>query len=132
MTVTVLVEVPRGGFVKPAADGSVDYRSPLPSPFNYGSVPGRVGGDGDPLDALVLGPRLAAGTEVETRAWAVVRFVDAGRTDDKLVCGAAAPGAIERLAVEWFFRGYAIAKGALNRLRGRPGPTRYLGLEPVP
>lgn len=127
MTVTVRVEVPRGGFVKPAADGRVDFRSPLPSPFNYGCVPDRAGGDGDPLDALVLGPRLAAGALVTSTVWAVVRFVDAGRRDDKLVCGATAPGAAERLVVTTFFRLYALAKTALNAWRGLPGPTRYEG-----
>lgn len=132
MTVTVRIEVPRGGFVKPAADGSVDFRSPLPSPFNYGCVPDRAGGDGDPLDALVLGPTLPAGRLVGTRAWAVVRFVDAGRIDDKLVCGPARPSPREQAVVVAFFRGYAVAKGLLNRARGRGGPTRYLGWEPLP
>ena len=27
-----------------------------------------------------------------------------------------------------FFRLYAVLKGGLNRLRGRPGPTRFDGL----
>ncbi len=129
MTVTVRIEVPRGGFVKPAADGSVDFRSPLPTPFNYGCVPDRTGGDGDPLDAVVLGPRLAAGSVRTLRAHAVVRFRDAGAVDDKLVCGEQPPGTVERLGLRVFFHGYAVAKRLLNRWRGRAGETRFLGLE---
>jgi inorganic pyrophosphatase len=131
-TVTVRVEVPRGGFVKPGADGRVDLRSPVPTPFNYGCVPGRTGGDGDPLDAVLLGPRVPAGTERTTRVHGVVRFRDAGAVDDKLVCGDHAPTRAERLALVAFFRVYAVAKRWLNRWRGRPGETAFLGLDGPP
>ncbi len=132
MTVTVRIEVPRGGFVKPAADGTVDFRSPLPAPFNYGCVPDRPGGDGDPLDAVVLGARRAAGTDVDTRVWRVVRFLDAGRVDDKLVCADHPPTRWELAVVVTFFRAYGVAKTLLNRSRGRAGPTRFVGMELVP
>ena len=127
--VTVTVEVPRGGFVKRRADGSVDFVSPLPCPFNYGAVAGTVGGDGDPLDALVLGPRLAAGHRVNTEVRAVVRFVDAGRVDDKLVCADHPPTGPERAAVLAFFATYARAKRLLHGVRREPGPTRFEGWE---
>jgi inorganic pyrophosphatase len=53
----VLIEVPRGSFVKRGSTGVVDFVSPLPCPFNYGSVPQYLGLEGDLLDAVVLGPR---------------------------------------------------------------------------
>ena len=59
--VVVVVEVPRGGRVKRAADGSIDYVSPLACPFNYGSAPDLPSADGEPHDAFVLGPALALG-----------------------------------------------------------------------
>ena len=55
----VVIEVPRGSFLKRASTGRVDFISPLPCPFNYGSVPVYLGLEGDLLDALVLGPRLS-------------------------------------------------------------------------
>ena len=66
------------------ADRSLDYISPLPT-FNYGSVPTVMGLDGDPLDALVLGPRLPRGTNIETTVQTVALIVDAGLIDDKLI-----------------------------------------------
>jgi hypothetical protein len=37
--VDIVVEVPRGRFVKRLPDGALDYVGPMPSPFNYGSEP---------------------------------------------------------------------------------------------
>ena len=51
--VEVVVEVPRGSFLKRGSTGHVDFISPLPCPFNYGSVPSHIGQEGDLLDALV-------------------------------------------------------------------------------
>lgn len=125
--VEVVIEVPRGGHEKLRADGSRDFLSPLPCPFNYGSVPGTLSGDGDPLDALVLGPRLPRGARVRVRVLAEVRFVDAGEADPKLICGQRL-GRGDRVRVALFFRGYALAKSALYRLRGRRGRTAYEGI----
>lgn len=122
--------MPRGGFVKREAGGGVEYVSPLPCPFNYGSVPGTVGDDGDPHDALVLGPRLATGARVETSAWLRVVFVDDGALDDKLICGPRPPTPPERAMVAAFFAVYAVARTLLNRARGR-GSARYLGIAPL-
>jgi hypothetical protein len=54
--VEVVIEVPRGGFVKRDRHGQVVFVSPLPCPYNYGSVPTHLGLEGDLLDAIVLGP----------------------------------------------------------------------------
>jgi inorganic pyrophosphatase len=126
--IDIEVEVPRGGFVK-RVDGAVDFVSPLPCPFNYGAVPGTEAADGDRLDALVLGPRVPAGTVVRAPVRATVRFVDAGMVDDKLVCSHTPLTEADRRTVRRFFSAYARLKGWLNRLRGLRGSTRFVGLE---
>jgi inorganic pyrophosphatase len=84
--VEVVVEVPRGSFLKRGSTGHIDFVSPLPCPFNYGSVPDYVGLEGDLLDALVLGKRLRLGTRITTAAWGAITFIDRGMIDHKLVC----------------------------------------------
>ncbi len=128
--VEVVIEVPKGSFVKRELGRGVEYVSPIPCPFNYGCVPAELAEDGDPADALVLGPRLAAGASVTTTAWLRVRFIDDGAVDDKLVCGERPPSERERVQVERFFTVYAVARTALNRLRGR-GAARCLGIAPL-
>jgi inorganic pyrophosphatase len=119
--VDVVIEVPRGSFLKRGSTGRVDFVSPLPCPYNYGSVPTHIGGEGDLLDALVLGPRLPLGTRVRVRARGAVTFTDRGMSDDKLVCSDRPLGARERLRVLRFFRFYAVCKGLLNVWRRCPG-----------
>ena len=126
--VQVCIEVPRWSFVKRKADGRIDLVSPLPCPYNYGSVVGSLAPDGDPLDALVLGPRLGFGHTAVTRAWAVMGFRDDGIDDPKLVCAARAPTAAQRRGIERFFTAYAVFKRAVYLARGRPeASTRSLG-----
>lgn len=126
--IEVLVEVPRGGRVKRRSDGRFGYLSPFASPFNYGCVPGTTAPDGEPLDALVLGPALPRGTVRRWPVHGVVRFLDAGLVDDKLVCGPEPPTAADLAAIDRFFRRYALVKAAIGRWRGA-GPTRFLGWE---
>lgn len=124
-----MVEVPRGSRVKRAADGSVDYVSPLPSPFNYGSVPALPSPDGEPMDALVLGEALPVGHEAEWPVHGVVRFVDEDLRDDKLVCGPRPPDAEDLDRIHRFFTRYARLKGAWATLRRR-GQVRFEGWQP--
>ena len=119
--VEVVIEVPRGSFLKRGSTGHIDFVSPLPCPFNYGSVPNRIGQEGDLLDALVLGPRLAMGTRVRVRVWGAVTLTDRGMSDDKLVCSERAPTASQRNNLVRFFHFYAWCKGLLNAWRRRPG-----------
>ena len=84
--VEVVIEIPRGSFLKRGSTGHVDFISPLPCPFNYGSVPQYLGLEGDLLDAVVLGPRLPLGTHMRVKAWGAVILTDRGMTDDKLIC----------------------------------------------
>lgn len=126
--VTVLIDTPRGGFVKRHDDGSIDFVSPLPSPFNYGSVPGSRSSDGDRLDALVLGPSLARGRTVELPIVGRVDFLDAGLDDPKLVLADHPPSRWERARVVAFFRVYGLAKCVLHGIRGERGETRFRGV----
>jgi len=129
--IEVIIDVPLGGFVKRTDDGAIDFVSPAPCPFNYGSVPDTISGDGDRLDAVVLGPRLARGTRVRVNVVARVRFIDAGQDDPKLICSDHPLGRLDRARVTTFFALYARAKALLNRVRGKAGPTRFDGLEVV-
>jgi len=117
----VVIEVPRGSFLKRGSTGRVDFISPLPCPFNYGSVPNYLGLEGDLLDAVVLGPRLPYGSMVRMKAWGAVMLTDRGMTDDKLICGERPIDAKQRTRVLRFFHFYAKCKGLLNVWRRRPG-----------
>jgi inorganic pyrophosphatase len=119
--VEVVVEVPRGSFLKRGSSATVDFVSPLPCPFNYGAVPSLLGLEGDLLDALVLGPRLPYGTRLQVPAWGAVTLMDRGMVDDKLICCARRPSAAQLRAVLGFFHFYACCKGLLNLWRRRPG-----------
>ncbi len=102
-SVNVVVEIPAGMSekweVSKSATGalnrefymgkprSINYK---PYPVNYGIIPNtvlplRVGGDGDPLDALVLGPSLTQGDVVKVKILGVIRMKDFGENDDKIV-----------------------------------------------
>jgi len=129
--VEVVVEVPRGSRVKRAADGSVDFVSPWPSPFNYGSVPDHPSADGEPLDALILGQALPVGHRARWPVHGVVRFVDQDLPDDKLICSASPPTPAQEHRIRTFFRRYARIKRAWSRLRGQ-GTVAFRGIEPWP
>lgn len=123
----VVIEIPRWGILKRGSSGCLDFISPVPCPYNYGSVPSYLGLEGDLLDALVLGRRLRAGTRVEVFAYGAVGLADRGLYDDKLICSTEPLTAAQRLLVTLFFRLYGRCKGVLNLLRGQPGRTAYVG-----
>ena len=124
---SVIIDVPRGSFVKRKDDGAIDFVSPFPSPFNYGHVPGTVADDGDAVDAVVLGPRLPRGARANVPVRATIGFIDAGVADPKRICADRPLDGADRRRVEGFFRRYALVKRLINRVRGESGPTRYLG-----
>jgi inorganic pyrophosphatase len=123
----VVIEVPRGSFIKRGSTGQLDFISPCPCPFNYGSVEELVGLDGDLLDAVVLGPRLRRGTRVTVQVFGAIGLTDRGMYDDKLICGTRPLVPWQRSLVLLFFRIYAKSKGVLNFFRRRPGRNRCEG-----
>ena len=125
--VEVVIEIPRWSFLKWGSGGRLDFISPVPCPFNYGSVPNRLGLEGDLLDAVVLGPRLARRTRVRVHVLGAVGLSDRGLYDDKLICATAPLRRSTRVAILAFFWTYGIAKRLLNLIRGRPGLTRSEG-----
>ena len=128
----VVIEVPRGSFLKRGSGGRIDFVSPLPCPFNYGAVPSLLGMEGDLLDALVLGPRLRYGTRLRVKAWAAVTLTDRGMSDDKLICSEQPPSPAQIAGVLRFFRFYARCKGLINLWRGRRGRNACDGLCSAP
>jgi len=134
----VLIEVPRGSFLKRGPTGCVDFVSPLPCPFNYGAVPEYLGLEGDLLDAVVLGPRLPFGRLLRISAWGAIALTDRGMTDHKLICSHAPVSPEERRRLLRFFRFMRAARacstsGAAARAAmpaavgsppGKPSPAR--------
>ena len=65
----------------------VDY---IGYPGNYGMIPQTIlpkelGGDGDPLDVLVLGPPVERGSVIKCKLIGVLYLLDRGEQDDKLI-----------------------------------------------
>jgi inorganic pyrophosphatase len=100
--VTAVVEIPAGTVEKwevkredgvmrwDIKDGQPRQVKYLGYPCNYGMVPRtclgkELGGDGDPLDVLVLGAALPRGSLVPVKIIGLIQLVDAGEKDDKLI-----------------------------------------------
>ena len=105
--VNVVVEIPAGTdakweVTKPGGelrwqikDGAPRVVQYLGYPGNYGMIPRTIlpkeqGGDGDPLDVLVLGPAQPRGSVIPVRVIGVLELLDGGEQDDKLL--AVVPG----------------------------------------
>lgn len=101
-SINALIEIPAGtnakwevrkqdgALAQELEDGRPRVVAYLPYPANYGMIPRTLlavaeGGDGDPLDVIVLGPALARGTVVRVRMIGVLRLMDGGERDDKLI-----------------------------------------------
>lgn len=101
-SINVLVEIPSGTNGKWEVNketGNLDWEfkkgAPrvvqyLPYPSNYGMIPQtlspeEIGGDGDPLDVLLLGEAVPRGSYVKGKLIGVMYMKDHGETDDKLL-----------------------------------------------
>jgi inorganic pyrophosphatase len=101
-TVNVVIEIPAGTTAKwevTEPEGRLEWETDdgkprvvmyLGYPGSYGMVPrtllpGISGGDGDPLDVIVLGDAQPRGSVVRAKIVGVLRLVDGGETDDKLL-----------------------------------------------
>jgi inorganic pyrophosphatase len=101
-TVNVVVEIPAGTLEKwevDKTDGSMKLefigQNPrivqyLAYPGNYGMIPKTIlpleqGGDGDPLDVIVLGEASLRGAVIDCKVIGVMLMRDNGEQDDKLI-----------------------------------------------
>lgn len=100
--VQVVVEIPTGTAQKwevnksdgklhwQIKDGQLRVVNYIGYPGNYGMVPRTLlsyknGGDGDPLDVLVLGPPVERGRVISSKLIGVLNLLDGGEQDDKLI-----------------------------------------------
>lgn len=100
--VNVVIEIPTGTTAKWEVEKStgnlkwefVDKKPRtvkyLGYPGNYGMIPRtllpkELGGDGDPLDVIVLGPAVERGSVLKTKIIGMLKLLDRGEQDDKLI-----------------------------------------------
>ncbi len=89
----VVVEIPRGSRNKYEYSEDLDvikldrvYYTAMTPPFEYGFIPQTRSADGDHLDVvLVMGTSVAPGIVVEARAIGVIKMIDNGEEDEKIV-----------------------------------------------
>lgn len=101
-TINVVIEIPAGTNEKwevtePEGKLELKYKKGKPRvikylgyPGNYGMVPrtlmsGETGGDNDPLDVLAIGAPITRGKVVKAKLIGVLKFLDVGERDDKLI-----------------------------------------------
>lgn len=111
--------------------------TPMRYPCNYGYVPGTLGGDGDPLDALVILPlSLVPGSVIRCHPVGMLKMSDEAGSDEKLLvvpiaktfAGYAHIDDIERVSAHWlerighFFEHYKdLEKGKWVKVEGWVG-----------
>ncbi len=91
--VNTVVEIPEGSRLKVEWDREhaafkLDRVEPhiFAKPCNYGFIPQTLDEDGDELDTLIICPEpLATGVWLEAKIIGVMKFVDDGEVDDKIV-----------------------------------------------
>ena len=92
--INVIIEIPKDAepvkYEVDKASGAIFVdrvlSTPMRYPCNYGYVPHTLGGDGDPLDALVILPLpLVPGAVIRCRPVGVLRMTDEAGNDEKLV-----------------------------------------------
>lgn len=92
--INVVVEIPTGSNHKIEWDREkacfmLDRVEPMAfaKPCNYGFIPQTLDEDGDELDALILTDQpLTTGIYLTAKVLGVMKFVDDGEVDDKIIC----------------------------------------------
>ena len=91
--VTVVIEIPQGSRIKYELDETgvikVDriLKHPVGYPANYGFIPSTLFDDGDPLDVILISNHsLSPGVVVNARPIGVMKMIDCGEQDDKIIC----------------------------------------------
>ena len=88
-----VTEIPAGGIIKYETDAKTGFivadrfqSMPVAYPANYGSLTQSLGGDNDPLDVIFYTRApLAPGTLIKLRPIGVLKMIDGGEVDDKIV-----------------------------------------------
>jgi len=88
-----VTEIPAGGIIKYETDSKTGLiiadrvqSMPVAYPANYGSLTQSLAGDGDPLDVIFYTRApMAPGTLIKLRAIGVLKMIDGGEKDDKIV-----------------------------------------------
>jgi len=152
-TINMVVEIPAGTIAKyemnkhshqlviDSVNGQPRYINYLGYPGNYGMIPNTIltkdkGGDGDPLDVILLGSAVERGSVQKVNIIGVLELLDNGEQDDKLVAinpsskwsrvmdiedlDTFYPGS--RTIIETFFQNYK-GKGEMQ-LKGWSGKSR--------
>lgn len=75
----------------------------FPYPANYGMIPQTVqaasaGGDGDPLDVVILGASLSRASVADVRVIGIMRMIDDGEVDDKILAVSTADSYVGQIA----------------------------------
>jgi len=92
--INVIIEIPKDAepvkYEVDKASGTIFVdrvlSTPMRYPCNYGYIPQTLGGDGDPLDVLVILPLpLVPGSAIRCRPVGVLRMSDEAGADEKLV-----------------------------------------------
>jgi inorganic pyrophosphatase len=134
-TINAYIEIPRGDRRKWELDMRQGLRAldrVMPAelggyPVNYGLVPQTVSYDGDPFDALVLGPPIAGGRVVRGRIVGVMYMEDEKGHDSKVVLSRVAAdgrpldvltGEAQREIGDFFNRYKRHEPGAFSRVPG--------------
>lgn len=92
--INVVIEIPTGSNHKIEWDRKnacfmLDRVEPIAfaKPCNYGFIPQTLDEDGDELDALVITEQpLTTGIYMTAKVLGVMKFVDDGEVDDKIIC----------------------------------------------
>ena len=101
-TINIVVEISKNTSSKwqiSKIDGSLEHEFFMgeprivnysPYPVNYGIIPRTVmpinkGGDGDPLDVIVLGKEIEMGKVMKVKVIGVLKMTDFGEQDDKII-----------------------------------------------
>ena len=101
-TINAVIEIPSGSIDKweinktngklewEIKDGKPRKVNYLGYPGNYGMIPGtllpkELGGDGDPLDIIILGESVKRGSVIECKIIGALKLLDNNEKDDKLI-----------------------------------------------
>lgn len=92
-SVYAFTEIPMGGIIKYETDADTGFiiadrfqSMPVAYPANYGSLTQSLGGDNDPLDVVFYTRApMAPGTFIKVRPIGVLKMIDGGESDDKIV-----------------------------------------------